>query len=85
LKGCIANLPLGFFITAHTFKERGKQDRFRLSPESLLNRHADIVRHLRHGQSVRHAGKISGKGFSTVQRVKKILDQHRLPLNAAAI
>jgi hypothetical protein len=26
----------------------------------------------------RHAGKISGKGFSTVQRVKKILDQREL-------
>ena len=49
-----------------------------MSSESILNRHADIVRLLKQGHSVRHAGKITGKGFSTVQRVKKILDQRDL-------
>ena len=34
-------------------------------------------------RSIRHAGKITGKGFSTVQRVIKILNQH-LPLTHSA-
>jgi DNA invertase Pin-like site-specific DNA recombinase len=37
---------------------------------AFLKAHADIVRQLRTGQSVRHAAKITGKGVSTVQRVK---------------
>jgi DNA invertase Pin-like site-specific DNA recombinase len=49
-----------------------------MSSDSILNRHADIVRLLKQGHSIRHAGKITGKGFSTVQRVKKILDQRDL-------
>jgi DNA invertase Pin-like site-specific DNA recombinase len=49
-----------------------------MSSDSILNRHADIIRLLKQGHSVRHAGKITGKGFSTVQRVKKILDQRDL-------
>ena len=39
----------------------------------FLKTHADIVRQLREGQSVRHAAKITGKGPSTVQRVKLAL------------
>jgi transposase len=38
--------------------------------ERLLSMHADIVKQLRVGQSVRNAAKITGKGASTVQRVK---------------
>ena len=53
-----------------------------LSSGDLLAKHSDIVRLLKQGQSVRHAGKITGKGFSTVQRVKKILDQHQVALAA---
>ena len=56
----------------------GRRKGTTMSPDSILNRHADIVRLLKQGQSIRHAGKISGKGFSTVQRVKKILDQRGL-------
>jgi DNA invertase Pin-like site-specific DNA recombinase len=52
------------------------------SSDELLAKHADIVRLLKQGQSIRHAGKISGKGFSTVQRVKKILDQQQVALAA---
>ena len=37
---------------------------------AFLKAHADIVRQLRSGQSVRNAAKITGKGTSTVQRVK---------------
>ncbi len=38
--------------------------------EELLAKHRDIVRHLKAGHSIRHTAKISGKGTSTVQRVK---------------
>lgn len=41
-----------------------------LSLEDFLAKHRDIARHLRAGHSVRHAAKITGKGISTVQRVK---------------
>ena len=51
--------------------------------EDLLKKHQDIVRNLKNGQSVRNTGKITGKGFSTVQRVKKVWDQiNELPLVA---
>jgi transposase len=36
-------------------------------------KHADIARALKAGQSVRNAAKITGKGASTVQRVKAAL------------
>lgn len=41
-----------------------------LSREEFLEKHRDVQRHLRGGHSVRHAAKITGKGISTVQRVK---------------
>lgn len=40
---------------------------------ALLKKHADIVRLLKDKQSVRNAAKITGKGNSTVQRVKAAL------------
>ena len=43
------------------------------SEKEFLVKHADIRRRLRKGQSVRNAAKITGKGISTVQRVKKVL------------
>jgi len=43
------------------------------SAVELLKKHQDIVRNLKNGQSVRNTGKITGKGFSTVQRVKAVL------------
>lgn len=43
----------------------------KLDPDIFLNRHKDVVRLLKSGQSVRNAAKICGKGASTVQRVKK--------------
>jgi DNA invertase Pin-like site-specific DNA recombinase len=36
----------------------------------LVAKHKDIIRQLRAGQSVRNTAKITGKGISTVQRVK---------------
>lgn len=44
-----------------------------ITPKDFLRKHADIVRQLRNGQSVRNSSKITGKGFSTVQRVKAVL------------
>ena len=36
----------------------------------VIQRHKDIVRQLKARQSIRNAAKITGKGISTVQRVK---------------
>jgi DNA invertase Pin-like site-specific DNA recombinase len=44
-----------------------------LSRDVFIRKHKDIVRQLRAGQSVRNAAKITGKGASTVQRVKLAL------------
>jgi len=44
-----------------------------LSRDVFLQKHKDILRQLRRGQSVRNTAKISGKGVSTVQRVKAAL------------
>ena len=43
------------------------------SIKELLAKHSDIVRKLKEGHSVRNAAKITGKGGSTVQRVKAAL------------
>ena len=53
-----------------------------ISKDEMLSKHSDIVRLLKKGQSIRHASKISGKGTSTVQRVKIILDQEQVALAA---
>lgn len=44
-----------------------------LGRESFLQKHADVLSLLREGHSIRHAAKVSGKGMSTVQRVKGTL------------
>ena len=44
-----------------------------LSGDVLLQKHKDILRQLKAGQSVRNTAKITGKGVSTVQRVKLVL------------
>jgi DNA invertase Pin-like site-specific DNA recombinase len=43
------------------------------APAELLETHKDIVKQLRAGQSVRNAAAITGKGTSTVQRIKALL------------
>ena len=43
------------------------------STKEFLAKHADIIRRLKEGQSVRNTAKITGKGGSTVQRVKATL------------
>lgn len=44
-----------------------------LDTAALVGKHRDIVKALQAGQSVRNAAKITGKGISTVQRVKAAL------------
>jgi DNA invertase Pin-like site-specific DNA recombinase len=41
-----------------------------MQPTAFLERHRDVMRQLRAGQSIRNCAKITGKGISTVQRVK---------------
>jgi len=43
-----------------------------VSQNIWLETHRDILRQLRAGQSIRNAAKITGKGVSTVQRVKAL-------------
>jgi hypothetical protein len=47
----------------------GRPERATLDRETLLQKHREIVRLLKDGQSVRSAAKISDKGISTVQRM----------------
>lgn len=51
-------------------RKLGRPEGTGLDQEGLLAKHRDIVRQLRAGQSVRNTAKITGKGMSTVQRVK---------------
>jgi DNA invertase Pin-like site-specific DNA recombinase len=43
------------------------------STKKFLAKHGDIIRRLKEGQSVRNTAKITGKGGSTVQRVKAVI------------
>jgi len=53
----------------------GRPEGTKLEREAFLQKHRDILRQLKAGQSVRNAAKITGKGISTVQRVKLALPQ----------
>jgi len=48
----------------------GRPKGTRLNRDVFLQKHKDILRQLKRDQSVRNTGKITGKGISTVQRVK---------------
>jgi DNA invertase Pin-like site-specific DNA recombinase len=50
--------------------------------EMFMKKHSDIVRLLKSDHSVRNTAKITGKGFSTVQRVKTALRNRRTDLAA---
>jgi DNA invertase Pin-like site-specific DNA recombinase len=54
-------------------RKLGRPSGTTLNTSELLLKHKDICRWLRNGQSVRNTAKISGKGASTVQRVKAAL------------
>ena len=42
-------------------------------PGEMMAKHADIVRHLRAGHSIRHTAKITGKAGGTVMAVKRAM------------
>jgi hypothetical protein len=48
----------------------GRRKGTTLTREQFLQKHKDIVRQLKAGQSLRNVAKIVGKGISMVQRVK---------------
>ena len=49
-----------------------------LNKADFLKKYSDVVRRLKEGQSIRNAAKITGKGISTVQRVKANLSSNAL-------
>lgn len=51
----------------------GRKEGSGMTKEDLLRKHGDVVKRLREGHSVRNTAKITGKGGSTVQRVKAAL------------
>ncbi|MFK5922528.1 MAG: recombinase family protein [Verrucomicrobiota bacterium] len=51
----------------------GRPQGSKLSEKTFITKHRDICRHLRGGQSIRNTAKITGKGISTVQRVKAVI------------
>jgi DNA invertase Pin-like site-specific DNA recombinase len=44
-----------------------------VSVAETLKKHADVVKLLKAGQSIRHVAKLTGKAGSTVQRVKGLM------------
>lgn len=54
-------------------KHLGRRPGSGMEAAELLAKHKDIVKHLQNGQSVRNTAKLTGKGGSTVQRVKKAM------------
>jgi DNA invertase Pin-like site-specific DNA recombinase len=52
----------------------GRPEGTTLDRETFLAKHKDVQKQLKAGQSVRNTAKITGKGTSTVQRVKLALD-----------
>jgi DNA invertase Pin-like site-specific DNA recombinase len=55
----------------------GRPPGTKLPRKQMLENHQDIVRQLRAGQSVRNTAKITGKGTSTVQRIKALTASRR--------
>jgi DNA invertase Pin-like site-specific DNA recombinase len=51
----------------------GRPEGTKLSRDKFLQKHRDVVRLLKRGQSVRNAAKIADKGISTVQRVSSAM------------
>ncbi len=55
-------------------KTLGRPKGSTLKTTEFLSNHKDVVKQLRAGQSIRNAAKITGKGVSTVQRVKQAVE-----------
>ena len=42
-------------------------------PKKLLSEHADVVKYLKQGQSIRNTMKLTNKSSGTVQKIKKLV------------
>jgi DNA invertase Pin-like site-specific DNA recombinase len=56
-------------------KYKGRANGSTLSAVELAEKHSDIVKELNQGESIRRAARLTGKSKSTVQRVKKALEE----------
>lgn len=56
-------------------KYKGRANGSVLSAVELAEKHSDIVKELNQGESIRRAARLTGKSKSTVQRVKKALEE----------
>ncbi len=56
-------------------RKLGRRPGAAYSDKEFLAKHADIARKIKEGHSVRNTAKITGKGISTVQRVKAAMPQ----------
>jgi DNA invertase Pin-like site-specific DNA recombinase len=68
-----ARIASGLAAARRAGKKLGRPIGTSMSQDAFLQRHRDVVRLLKSGQSVRNAAKLADKGVSTVQRVKAAL------------
>jgi DNA invertase Pin-like site-specific DNA recombinase len=68
-----ARIASGLAEARRRGQKLGRPTGTQLTPTELLQKHRDVVRLLKNGQSVRNAAKIADKGVSTVQRVMALL------------
>jgi len=54
-------------------KKLGRPAGTRMTEEAFLDKHRDICKRLKEGHSIRNTAKITGKGVSTVRRVKGVM------------
>ena len=54
----------------------GRKKGFKKSNDIILDEHRDIIKYIRQGQSVRNTMKLTGKSSGTIQKVKRLLDNH---------
>jgi DNA invertase Pin-like site-specific DNA recombinase len=54
----------------------GRKKGFKKSNDDLLKQHSDIIKYLKQGQSVRNTMKLTDKSSGTIQKVKRLLDDH---------
>jgi DNA invertase Pin-like site-specific DNA recombinase len=62
------------FIRDNGYSALGRKKGSTKDNQTLLREHADIVKFIKQGQSVRNIMKLTGKSSGTVQKIKKILE-----------
>jgi len=68
-----ARIASGLAEARRQGKKLGRPPGRRLTSAKILQKHRDVVRLLKGGQSIRNAAKLADKGVSTVQRVRALL------------